>query len=433
MAAAQTAEWLLPALTILAMLIGFLMLGVPIAFSIGATSAIGIVLFLSPSQLSALANIAWKASNNSTLASVPIFILMAEVLMFTGIGSDLFGTLEKWCGRLPGGLAIGTAISSAIFGAVSGTAIGVASILGGVAIPEMRKKGYNAKIACGVVAGASGLGMLIPPSVPMISYGVITETSVGELFMAGIIPGVALCLLYCAYLIFASGKMKTATFTSYTWGEKFKSLTTVLPVLILIVLVIGSIYGGFATCSEAASIGAIGAIVVTVCMRRLTFKNLIEALKKSVKTCSMVILIMVCAQLFSYLLTALNLPQMLSNWIVELGLSKWIVFAIIHVAFLFLGMFFDCGSIFLLTMPVIFPVVVALGFHPVWFAVTCVVNFCIAVVTPPVGLAAYVVKGLAPDVSLNDIVMGALPLLLIDLVMIILLCIFPNIALCMIQ
>ena len=226
--------------------------------------------------------------------------------------------------------------------------------------------------------------------------------------------------------------MKGVTFEHYSLKEKLSSLKTILPVLILIFLVIGSIYGGFATCSEAASVGAVGAILVTLCMRRLTFPRFFEALKKSVKTCATIILIMVAAQLFSYVLTALNLPQMLSSWIVEQGLSKWVVFLVIHIAYLFLGMFFDCGSIFLLTMPVIFPLITALGFDPVWFAVTCIVNFCIAVVTPPVGLAAYVVKGLAPDVSLNEIVMGALPMLLIDIVMIVLLCIFPGIALCLI-
>jgi C4-dicarboxylate transporter DctM subunit len=425
-------DWAIPAITILALLIAFLMLGVPVAFSIGVTSVIGILLFLGPKPLAAVANISWAASNNSTLASVPIFILMAEVLMCTNIGADLFGTMEKWFGRLPGGMAIGTAASSTIFGAVSGTAIGVAAIVGGVAIPEMRKKGYDPKLACGVVAATSGLGMLIPPSVPMISYGVITETSVGELFLAGIVPGITLCLLYAVYIILASGRMKGVTFEHYSWKEKLSSLKTILPVLILIFLVIGSIYGGFATCSEAASVGAVGAILITLCMRRLTFPRFFEALKKSVKTCATIILIMVAAQLFSYVLTALNLPQMLSNWIVEQGLSKWVVFLVIHIAYLFLGMFFDCGSIFLLTMPVIFPLITALGFDPVWFAVTCIVNFCIAVVTPPVGLAAYVVKGLAPDVSLNEIVMGALPMLLIDIVMIVLLCIFPGIALCLI-
>lgn len=426
-------NWMIQALTILALLIFFLMLSVPVAFSIGATSVIGILIFLGPKQLAAIANIAWSASNNPTMASIPIFILMAEVLMYTGIGTDLFNSMEKWFGRLPGGLAIGTAVTSTIFGAVSGTAIGVAAIVGGVAIPEMRNKGYDKKIASGVVAATSGLGMLIPPSIPLISYAVITEVSVGELFLAGIVPGILLCILFSVYLIIASGKQKDVSFKKYTFGEKLLSLKAVLPVVILIILVIGSIYGGFATCSEAASVGAVGAVVITVCMKRLNWKDFVTALRKSVRTCASIIVIMVAAQLFSYLLTALNLPQMLSRWIVSLGLSKWIVFIIIHLAYIFLGMFFDCGSIFLLTMPVVFPLITSLGFNPVWFAITCVVNFCIAVVTPPVGLAAYVVKGLAPDVSLNEIVAGALPMLLIDVVMIVLLCIFPQIALILIS
>ena len=426
-------NWMLPAITILALLIFFLLLSVPVAFSIGATSVIGILIFLGPKQLAAIANIAWSASNNPTMASIPIFILMAEILMYTGIGTDLFNSMEKWFGRLPGGLAIGTAVTSTIFGAVSGTAIGVAAIVGGVAIPEMRSKGYDKKIASGVVAATSGLGMLIPPSIPLISYAVITEVSVGELFLAGIVPGILLCILFSIYLIIASGKQKNVDFKKYTFAEKLLSLKAVLPVVILIILVIGSIYGGFATCSEAASVGAVGAVVITVAMKRLNWKDFVTALRKSVRTCASIIVIMVAAQLFSYLLTALNLPQMLSRWIVSLGLSKWIVFVIIHIAYIFLGMFFDCGSIFLLTMPVVFPLITSLGFNPVWFAITCVVNFCIAVVTPPVGLAAYVVKGLAPDVSLNEIVSGALPMLLIDVVMILVLCVFPQVALVLIS
>ncbi len=426
-------NWMLPAITILALLIFFLLLSVPVAFSIGATSVIGILIFLGPKQLAAIANIAWSASNNPTMASIPIFILMAEILMYTGIGTDLFNSMEKWFGRLPGGLAIGTAVTSTIFGAVSGTAIGVAAIVGGVAIPEMRSKGYDKKIASGVVAATSGLGMLIPPSIPLISYAVITEVSVGELFLAGIVPGILLCILFSIYLIIASGKQKNVDFKKYTFAEKLLSLKAVLPVVVLIILVIGSIYGGFATCSEAASVGAVGAVVITVAMKRLNWKDFVTALRKSVRTCASIIVIMVAAQLFSYLLTALNLPQMLSRWIVSLGLSKWIVFVIIHIAYIFLGMFFDCGSIFLLTMPVVFPLITSLGFNPVWFAITCVVNFCIAVVTPPVGLAAYVVKGLAPDVSLNEIVSGALPMLLIDVVMILVLCVFPQVALVLIS
>jgi C4-dicarboxylate transporter DctM subunit len=345
--------------------------------------------------------------------------------MYTGIGEDMFKTVERWFGRVPGGLAVGTSVSSAIFGAVSGTAIGVAAIVGGVSIPEMRKAGYSNKLACGTVAAASTLGFLSPPSMPMISYGVITETSVGELFIAGIIPGIILCALFCVYIIIASRREKI-TFVQYSWGEKIKSLLNVLPVVALIVVVIGSIYGGFATTTEAAGLGAIGSVIIAALMRRLKGKDLYQALMNACKTCAMVIVIMLNAQVFSYLLVSLRLPMMVSEFILRLGLSKWVIFIIIQAAYIFLGMFFDAGSIFLLTMPILFPIIVAIGFDPVWFCIVCIVNLCIAVITPPVGLVTYVVKGLAPDVTISEILGGAMPFLVIDGAMIVILSVFPQ-------
>jgi C4-dicarboxylate transporter DctM subunit len=418
-------DWLFQSLFILVVLIGGLIVGIPIGFAIGLTSLLGIAIFISPGAVAAIANVAWAASNNFTLTSVPLFMFMAEVIMYTGIGEDMFKTVERWFGRVPGGLAVGTSVSSAIFGAVSGTAIGVAAIVGGVSIPEMRKAGYSKKLACGTVAAASTLGFLIPPSMPMISYGVITETSVGELFIAGIIPGIILCILFCLYIIIASRKEKM-TFVQYSWAEKIKSLLNVLPVVALIVIVIGSIYGGFATTIEAAGLGAIGSVIIAALMRRLKGRDLYQALMNACKTCAMVIVIMLNAQVFSYLLVSLRLPMMVSEFILRLGLSKWVIFIIIQVAYIFLGMFFDAGSIFLLTMPILFPIIVTIGFDPIWFCIVCTVNLCIAVITPPVGLVTYVVKGLAPDVTISEILSGAMPFLIIDGLMIVILSVFPQ-------
>jgi C4-dicarboxylate transporter DctM subunit len=418
-------DWLYQSLLILAVLMGGLLIGLPIAFSIGVASLAGIVMFQNPNAISALANIAWASSNNFTLTAVPLFLFMSEIIMYTGIGKDMFKTMEKWFGRLPGGLAVGGSVSSAIFGAISGNAMAIAAIVGGTAIPEMRKAGYSNKLACGSIAASSTLGFLIPPSLPMITYGVITETSVGNLFIAGIIPGIVLCLLFCIYIVFSSRKEKNVTFVKYSFAEKMASLIKILPVIILIILVIGSIYGGIATPTEAAGLGAVGSVIIAACMRRLKGKDLFQAARNSVRTCAMIIIIILNAQVFAYLLTSLRLPMLLSQVILDAGLSKWVVFILIQAAYIFLGMFFDAGSIFLLTMPILFPIITSLGFDPVWFCIACICNLCVAVITPPVGLVTYVVKGLVPDVTITEILKGAMPFLVIDMIMVLLLCFFP--------
>ncbi len=240
-----------------------------------------------------------------------------------------------------------------------------------------------------------------------------------------VIPGIVLCLLFCIYIVISSGKEKNVTFVKYSFAEKMASLIKILPVVILIILVIGSIYGGIATPTEAAGLGAIGSIIIAAAMRRLKMKDLFQALRNSVKTCAMITIIILNAQVFAYLLTSLRLPMLLSEFILGMGLSKWVIFVVIQVAYVFLGMFFDAGSIFLLTMPIFFPIITSLGFDPVWFCIACICNLCVAVITPPVGLVTYVVKGLAPDIPITEIVKGAMPFLVIDLLMILILCFCP--------
>lgn len=426
-------DWALPSLVILAGLIAALLVGVPIAFALGGISLLGIIVFIDPSALSAISNITWGASNEFILTAVPLFLLMSEVILFTGIGADLFSTMEKWFGRLPGGLAVGSVISCAIFGAVSGTGVGVAAIVGGIAVPEMLKRGYKEEMATGSVASASAIGMVIPPSLPFIIYGVVTQTSVGDLFIAGILPGLMLTGFYALYIIWSSRKDKNLNLISYTWKEKFKSLLSVTPVLILIIITIGSIYAGLATPTEAAGVGAFGSLVIAAAYRRLNRQNLKSALAKAARGSSMVLLITMGAMLFGYLLTSLQIPQALSTWVISIGVSRWVVFAILMIAYIFLGMFLEAVSVILITMPIVYPIITALHFDPIWFAVVLIINMCIAVVTPPVGLCTYVVKGVAPQVSISTIVRGTIPFLLLDVAAILLLVFFPQIALVLVQ
>lgn len=422
-------DWLLPSLSILAALIAALMVGVPIAFALGGISVLGILVFLDPSALSAISNITWGSSNEFVLTAVPLFLFMSEVILFTGIGADLFSAMGKWFGRLPGGLAVGSVISCAIFGAVSGTGVGVAAIVGGIAIPEMLKAGYKEEMATGSVASASAIGMVIPPSLPFIIYGVVTHVSVGKLFIAGILPGLLITGLYVLYIIWSSRKDKNVTLTAYTWKEKFQSLIKVAPVLVLIIITIGSIYAGLATPTEAAGIGAFGALVIAAAFGRLNRKNLLAALRKAGRGSSMVLLITLGAMLFGYLLTSLQIPQALSTWVISIGVSRWVVFTILMIAYIFLGMFLEAVSVILITMPIVYPIIIAFNFDPIWFAVVLIINMCIAVVTPPVGLCTYVVKGVAPQVAISTIVRGTIPFLVLDVVAILLLVFFPQIAL----
>ncbi|PJK27386.1 TRAP transporter large permease [Minwuia thermotolerans] len=430
-------EPLLAGAAILAILLLLIFLSVPIAFSLVGASLIGLLLFADLSVLMAMPNIAWSATNVFVLTAAPLFILMSEVIVFTGIGKDLFDAIQKWFGRLPGGLAVTTVVACAIFGAVSGTGVGVAAVVGGVAIPEMlRRRGvYNEKLATGTVASSSALGMVIPPSLPLIIYGVVTETAIADLFIAGIVPGLLITILFSLWIVSSSWmRMRREPEVAAlqdeipraSWRERILALRQMLPVILLVVLVIGSIYAGIATPTEAAGVGAVGAFVLAAFYRRLTWANAWSAIRNATKTTVMLMFIVIGAMLFGYVLSMLQVPQSVSQWVLDMEMSRWWVFLAIMLAFLLLGMFLDVGSVILVSVPVIFPTVLALGFDPVWFGIVMMVNLCLAVVTPPVGLCIYVVKNVVPHVSVSTIVRGSAPFLLLYLAVIAILCAYPE-------
>lgn len=430
-------EPLLAGAAILAILLLLIFLSVPIAFSLVGASLIGILLFADLGVLMAMPNIAWSATNVFVLTAAPLFILMSEVIVFTGIGKDLFDAIQKWFGRLPGGLAVTTVVACAIFGAVSGTGVGVAAVVGGVAIPEMlRRRGvYNEKLATGTVASSSALGMVIPPSLPLIIYGVVTETAIADLFIAGIVPGLMITILFSLWIVSSSWmRMRRdpeiaalqEEIPRASWRERILALRQMLPVILLVVLVIGSIYAGIATPTEAAGVGAVGAFVLAAFYRRLTWANAWSAIRNATKTTVMLMFIVIGAMLFGYVLSMLQVPQSVSQWVLDMEMSRWWVFLAIMLAFLLLGMFLDVGSVILVSVPVIFPTVLALGFDPVWFGIVMMVNLCLAVVTPPVGLCIYVVKNVVPHVSVSTIVRGSAPFLLLYLAVIVILCAYPE-------
>ncbi len=425
-------EWYTASVIIFCALLVLIMIGLPVAFSLGAISIVVLLLAGKISLLPAIAHTAWGATNVFVLAAAAGFIMMSEVLSNTPLGKSLFEVAYAWIGRLPGSLMVITVWVSAILGAVSGTGVGVAAITGRIAVPEMQKRGYQNVLATGSVAASSALGMVIPPSLPLIVYGAVTELSVGKLFIAGIIPGIIMSTVYSMYIVARVVKNPSLAPRSIadrpTWKQRFVTIPSITPLFGLIVLTIGGIYIGLFTPTEAAAIGAIGALAIALGMRSLTPGNLWAAVRSATITTSMIMMIIVGAMIFGYVLAVLQVPQGLSNWVIELGLNRWVVFILMHIVFLILGMFLEVTSIILITIPIFYPVSVALGFEPYWFAITVLINMCAAVVSPPMGLCVYVVKGICQDVPIGSIFRGVIPYIFLAMAVILVLAIFPDLA-----
>ncbi|MGE4371327.1 MAG: TRAP transporter large permease [Xanthobacter sp.] len=413
--------------TFLLLLLILILVGVPVGFALAGTTLIGLIMTGGWAALPAMSNTAWAASSEFVLTAIPLFVLMSEVIGVTGIGRDLFISVERLLGRISGGQAVASIIACAIFGAVSGTAVGVAAVIGAVAIPEMLKRGYPTSISTGAVAGASPLGMIIPPSLPLILYGVVTETSIAKLFLAGVVPGILITLLCCIAASILVRRSHVHAKPVET-GSLLESFSLSLPVIILIVLVIGSIYAGIATPTEAAGVGAVGAFVIAGVQGRLTLARVRDALYASARTSAMLMLVLIGAMLFGYLLGITRMPQELTSAVMGMDVSRWVIFILIMLAYFLLGMFLEVTSIILITVPVIFPTVVALGFDPIWFGIVLMVNMSLAVVTPPVGLCLYVVKSCAPGTSLAQVIKGTTPFMFMYVLVLIILCFVPQLA-----
>jgi len=417
---------------LIACLLLILSTGLPIAFSMGMVGIIGFFLFLSPNDLIQVARTVYTNGMSPTLIVVPLFVLMAEIISSSGYGNDIYSALYKWLNWLPGSLASCTVAAAAVFAAVCGSSVATAATVGLVGIPQMLKKGYSKRLACGATAVGGGLGILIPPSLGFIIYGMITETSIAKLFMAGFVPGILMAaLLICVITVASILKPSLAPGREKVeWGERFRCLGTVIPIGLLIIVVLGSLYLGVATVEEAAAVGAIGALAIAAAYRRLTWKVLKGALLTTARVTGMVFFIVFGGMLFAYLVTSLEIPQAMSKFISSLSVNRWVIMAAINIMYLILGCLFEGVAMTIITMPFIFPMIVALGFDPVWFGVILIINIEIGLLTPPVGMNLFVVKSIVPkDVSWADIIYGSLPFTLVDLMGMIILMIFPGIAL----
>jgi C4-dicarboxylate transporter DctM subunit len=419
-------------LAFIAALLVFLATRTPVAVALGLIGTIGTVLFVSPLAVQHIASLAFAQSSSFVLAVVPLFILMGEALAATGIGRDLFRTAQIWLRRVPGALAVGTVFACAVFASVCGSSPVTAATIGAMAVPEMIRRGYDKTLALGTTAAGGTLGILIPPSVPMILYGVITETSIGDLFIAGILPGVMMTILFSATVIIKvllrpqlAPPLKERT----AWPEKWRSLGSITPVLLLAFLVIGSIYAGIATPTEAGAVGAAGALLIAAAMGYLRWPALWRALDNTVKTTAMFLLLLVGGLFSSFVLTRLGVPQGMSDFLTSVAAPPWVIIVLINLLLVVLGMFLDPLSILVIVVPIFLKAVVALGYDPVWFGIMVTIQIEIAAITPPVGFNLFVLKSVVPGVELSDVIKGSLIFVAPMLLGIVMLLLFPQIAL----
>ena len=396
-------------------LIGFLGLGLIVGFEAG-TSILGITPLAEGSSY--------------TLSIIPLFVLMGQFAFVSGISSDIYKTVYTWFGHFRGGLAMATVMACSGFAAICGSSLATGATMGMVAIPEMDKYNYDPRLSTGCIAAGGTLGILIPPSIGFVLYGIITEESIGKLFMAGLIPGVLLTCLFMSVIWFRCwlnpefGPRGPAT----TWLEKFKSLRGTWAMLLLFALVMGGIYFGWFTPTEAAGIGAFGAFLFVLIKGKLNSRTFFNALLETGRTTAMIFLIIIGAMIFSSFLGLAQIPMALADFIAGLEVNRYVVLAGIVFVFVLLGCVMDCYAIMLLTVPILYPVVLALQFDPIWFGVLMVIVLEIGLITPPVGLNVFVLKAAAPNVPMGTIFRGIWPFMMAGLVAIIIITIFPALA-----
>lgn len=412
-------------LTIVALLFCFLAAGVWIGPALFATSWIAFSLFTELPVTRILGSVIWNNVNSSSLMALPLFIMMGELLANTRISEDLFDGLTPWVSNLPGGLLHVNVIASAFFAAITGSVNATTATVGKITIPEFRRRGYDESLSIGSLTSSGTLGILIPPSVPMLIYGVAANVSIGKLFMAGILPGLLLMAAFCVYIGIMS---KNRGDRFYSWTEKIRALPKIFPVMALIAFVLGSIYAGWATPTEAAAIGVLGAILLGVVTRCLTLKLLIECVVGAVRTNCMVMLILIGASFFSVTLGFLGLPKWISAAVVSWGAGKYAVISLIVFVYLILGCLIDGYSMIVMTVPMFLPLVQNYGMDPLWYGIFVVLLVQIANITPPVGFNLFLVTGMA-ERSIGFISRSTLPFIAIMIAFTFLITVFPQIVL----
>ncbi len=415
----------------ISILLIFLGTGIWVALSMVGVSAIGMLLFTSRPVGDAMATTIWGTSSSWTLTALPLFVWMGEILFRTKLSENLFKGLAPWMSRLPGGLIHVNVVGCALFAAISGSSAATVATVGKMSIPELRKRNYPEKLLLGSLAGSGTLGLLIPPSIILIIYGVTVQESIAKLFIAGIIPGIMIAIFFMFYVIGWSVLNKDSmpkTEETFSFSQKIKDSGQLIPVIVLIAAVIGSIYVGIATATEAASLGVVGALILSFFQKSLNKETFKLSLLGATKTSCMIAFILAGSSFLSLAMGFTGLPRGLAIWIQEMNLSPYVLILVLTIFYIILGMFLDGISAVVLTMAIIEPMIRQAGFDMIWFGVFLVIVVEMAQITPPVGFNLFVLQGMA-NKDMGFIAKSAFPLFLLMILAVIVIIIFPEIAL----
>ncbi|MDQ2823781.1 MAG: TRAP transporter large permease [Pseudomonadota bacterium] len=418
--------------------------GMPIAFALGVVATGFMFFFMPASSLDTITQNVYEEMASITLLSIPLFILKGSAIGKSPAGRDLYAAIHAWMHKVPGGLGIANVFACALFAAMAGSSPATCSAIGSAGIPEMRRRGYSPGFAAGIIAAGGTLGILLPPSITMILYAVAAEQSLGRLFLAGIGPGVLLVALFAGYAVYRARKEYAMAKTVYeaggiksayldtehfTLAQKVEMLPRVLPFLILLIGVMVALYGGFATPSETAGLGALLALVlIAVVYQVWRPKDLAPILSSTIKESTMLLLIIGMSLFYSYVMSYLHISQSAAQFVVDMHLSRWVLLGVILLMVIVFGFFLPPVSIILMTAPIILPPLKAAGFDLIWFGIAMTIVMEMGLIHPPVGLNIFVIKNIAPDIPLKDVIWGVMPFVALMFVAVLLLCFFPSIA-----
>ena len=417
--------------TALILLLALIGLSIPVGAALGLLALTLDPLFSSLPLTRAIGELSWSANNEFLLVAIPLFIMLGEVLLRAGFAERMYSAMSLWLSWLPGGLMHANIGASTLFSATSGSSVATAATVGTVALPQIKRFGYNEPLFLGSLAAGGTLGILIPPSINLVMYGVLTNSSVPKLYLAGIIPGFAMASLFILTVIIAClikpswGGQKIHA----TWGERMRSLVHLAPPMGIFLLVVGSIYAGLATPTEAAALGVLGALILAACFGKLNWGMLRESVEGTMRSTAMIMLIVIAASFLNFVMSATGLTSALTDSIIGLGLSPAWMLLIVVIFYLVLGCFMETLSMMITTIPIVAPIMIGMGYDPIWLGIMIIVLVELALITPPVGLNLFVVQSLRKSGSMNAVIVGSLPFVAAMFVMILLLALFPDLAL----
>ncbi len=417
---------------VLLLVITFVVLfsGIPIAFGLAGVAIGFLATFGQATGLSAVARTFIGELSSFALLTLPMFVVLGATIGLSRAGKDVYESLHRWLYRVPGGLVIANIFACGLFSAMCGSSPATAAAIGKVGIPEMLRRGVPARLATGAIAAGGSLGILIPPSITFIIYGIATETSIGRLFLAGVVPGILLVLIFSAYAwgVTVRAPVKTAVQEHYTLKQKFSGLLRTIPFLAIIVAVTVFMYGGYATPSEVAAIAAFLALILVILIYRTSAADLWAIMRNATRESTMILMIVAAAALYSYMMSYLYITQSVADWMFSWSLERWQLLLVLNLFLLLAGFFMPAVAVILMGMPFILPVLAPNSIDLVWFGVVLTINLEIGLIHPPVGLNLFVIRSIAPEVPLRDVMMGSLPFVVIMLLFIVLLTVVPEIA-----